>query len=330
MQYYWYAIQVLWSYATQLYPLKKKVLTGLVKELNHQIENAGFGPLSSKTEKRIYGYLIQSTFTNEWFSLLRGKPLTLIEKNAALYIGALTPLVDDLMDEKHYSENVFFQMESGNLVPSTSEEFAVVYCYRRLLDIVKNQAFFKESTIQVARAQQESHKQNQALSFDELERITRLKGGWATLYYRSILEHPVSVEEKECILDLGEILQLVNDAFDVYKDFHKKTYTLPLLMKNPYLFKQLLEDKTQAFITQYQNLNYGSRGIKQSLLAILLVVSRGEVCLNQHIHVFRQKGTPSFQVDDYTRKELVCDMEMPQNFLKSILIAVKWAKRKKI
>jgi len=56
--------------------------------------------------------------------------------------------------------------------------------------------------------------------------ITYFKGSVSLLFYHSALDEAVPESEEKMLCALGQLLQLVNDIFDVYKDRQNNIKTL--------------------------------------------------------------------------------------------------------
>jgi hypothetical protein len=66
-------------------------------------------------------------------------------------------------------------------------------------------------------------------------------------------------------------------------------------------------------------LNYQPKQIQKTLNKIITVVSRGCVCLEQLLALQGDNGR--FDAGNFTRRELVCDMEKISNIRRSLLIS---------
>ena len=75
-------------------------------------------------------------------------------------------------------------------------------------------------------------------------------------------------------------------------------------------------------IAQFKSLDYSKKNIEKCLMEISTITSRGMVCLNQLIVLQKEKGV--FNIENYMRKELICDMEKFRNILKSFKYSVQF------
>jgi len=298
----------------KIYVFNKFRTNQLIKELNEYLNKFDLD-LNKNQIKRIHFYTIQSCITNSWFCMLRGKKANSIERKHAIYLGAITPLLDDLVDLRKLNSIEIINLIQNGKSKNSTEILLIRYLYGKLLkDCTAN---FKLQFNQALKSQDISLKQleRQKLSESELFEITKNKGANWTLLYRTILKNELQHAEKEAISTLGELLQLTNDAFDVFKDFKNGQQTV---FTNCYdlspIYKQF-NDLIWQMIEQFSKTEFSRKNTKRSIIQIMLVVSRGIVCLEQLLEC--QKRTHDlFQIEKYRRKELICDMEKPINIIK--------------
>ena len=296
----------------------------LINELNSHLKQSGHR-LRSKHISRISFYTIQSCITNSWFSKLRGIAASNEEIQRGLYLGAFTPIYDDLMDSSGltHSELISF-IENGNTKSSVSFRL-LQYLYNKLKKNTKNFNIFEHYFKIAGEAQTESLKQikEKQLTNNELRKISFDKGGYFTLLYRSILDNPLIEREEKAIYSLGNLLQLTNDIFDTHKDYKNKQQTLVnnsqdlSNLNNEFL---VLTDNT---IKEFCNLAYPSKNIKSVLNEIIPVIARGIVCLDQFLKL-QENNNGVFEIEKFTRKELICDMENLKNINKCINYSISY------
>ena len=130
----------------------------LINELNSHLKQSGHR-LRSKHISRISFYTIQSCITNSWFSKLRGIAASNEEIQRGLYLGAFTPIYDDLMDSSGltHSELISF-IENGNTKSSVSFRL-LQYLYNKLKKNRKDFNSFEHYFKIAGEAQTESLKQ---------------------------------------------------------------------------------------------------------------------------------------------------------------------------
>ncbi len=294
----------------------------LINELNSFLKQSDL-TLSSKHISRISFYTIQSCITNSWFSKLRGTTLSNEEIQRGLYLGAFTPIYDDLMDSSGltHSELVSF-IENGKEKSSVSF-LLLQYLFNKLNKNTKDFHLFEHYFKIAGEAQTESLKQinEEKLTNSELRKISYDKGGYFTLLYRSVLNNPLIVNEEKAIYSLGNILQLTNDIFDAHKDYHNKQQTLVNYSQSINDLNNEFLELTDSTIKQFCNLAYPSKNIKSALNEIIPIIARGIVCLDQFLKL-QENNNGIFEIEKFSRKELICDMEKIKNIKKCIKYSI--------
>lgn len=295
----------------------KRLFNALKKETHLQTDS-----LTVKQKERIFYYTSQCFIVASWTSTLRGTKLSREEKKSVIALGALTPLIDDLTDDhKMKSEEIIASLSlkrENNSKVQALAKYLFQYLYRK-----HGETFLAQFQLVLA-AQEASLQQSEkkALSSSLLKEITYNKGAKSILLYRGILENPVNEKEKEAFEVLGYATQLVNDQFDIYKDYKNQVqspYTNSKNLKTNY--EEYLEVINQV-VEKFRLLPYPKKNKERCILEISTILSRGLVCINQLLSL-KESTLDTFKLESYSRKELVCDMEKPKNVLQSILYS-KW------
>lgn len=301
------------SFAYDVYWVSRRETNLLINELNEILKANDRPLLSPHSIRRIKNYTVQSSLTNRWFSTLRGKKANMLERKLALYLGAITPLLDDLNDENGWSSEEIMRMIEGE---KDLEHVLIQFLYSKL--IAQCPEGFNEAFSTALRMQDASLKQllSNRLSVEDLEEITKMKGGSWTFLYRMILADSPLPDEKEVIYLLGYLMQLTNDLFDVYKDLgQQQTFITNTGDINTIRAKYL--GLIDQFKVQLYDLTYQKRNIDQTLLEISVILSRGLVSVDLLLNSQVNNGG-RFLPQGFLREELICDMEQIGNIKKSI------------
>lgn len=304
----------------KVYWLCRKYTNRLFKELN-QITSENYS-LTEKSKKRIRFYTSQACISASWACALRGSGLSKEEKRNVIYLGAITPILDDLTDITKATSSQILDFLDDNGDEENQEKVIARYLHKQLQEM-KNEYFnvvFTEALI----AQDTSIKQieERVLSEEELTQIALDKGGRWTLCYRSSLAPAIKPGEREAFFTLGYIAQQINDMFDIYKDYRNKQQTLFTNSKdinNNYLDFQ---SKIQQMISQFYQLDYDKKNITKCLAEISAITSRGMVCIHQLLSL--QNKNSEFDITKFSRQQLVCDMEKLSNVLKSLMYSFRF------
>ena len=286
------------------------------------------GSVDESACRKITGYygLAVPAILGEAFCALRGKKMSATERLASTCQGATTGLFDDFFDKQHFtgeglkqfiedptqakannaSQHLFLQLYTIGLQNMPDPEYTLGYVYR------------------VYQAQIESKKQAvPGLNPEEIKAVTLLKGGVSLLLYRTAFANRMDKAEEDMLYQLGGIMQLCNDIFDVYDDCRDGIFTLVTTAKRiadiRALFLQLLKE---GYAVAYRS-NYRPANVKRFLDIISIgIFSRTLVCLDQ-LEANEKRSDNIFMPRSYQRKDLVCDMDTAMNKWKSLKYHLK-------
>jgi SAM-dependent methyltransferase len=174
----------------------------------------------------------------------------------------------------------------------------------------------------VFKAQQISIEQeDSSISQSRIWEITQQKGGESVLFYRYGFKHSLKDGEEEALFQLGSLMQLENDIFDVYKDSQSGIYTLPIVADKVEEIKKIYTEQVNLFIELCYKMDYPKDNVKQFLDRIMPIVNRAYVCFKQYKKL-EKRNNNVFDASKFSRKQLICDMEKLGNFLRTILYQV--------
>lgn len=285
--------------------------------LSHQVEH--------KVINKIYKYygLGVPAMLGLLYALPRGYAIDHQERLALTYVGALTGLIDDAFDEDLIdTANVLAYIQSPDTFkPSTEAEHLLAYLGAEVLRLLprSHQDDFVKLALDIFNLQVESVKQKEpSLAIEELDKITRSKGGLPFVLYRYCLKDKMSKEEEQLIYEIGASMQLGNDLFDVYKDLQDQIYTIPNRSQNLDELQSMLKDWMCKVVVCSEQVQFVPLANRRKLVVyFLLGMSRCFVCLDQF--KLLSKGTSGrFRPEQYSRKQLICDMEKPINIWRSL------------
>jgi len=314
---------------------KSFITDTLIKDFD-TINSTNDGSINNDDLKKITDYygLGVPAILGESFALLRGHKLSLKERTASTYIGAMTGLGDDFFDLKDLSDDDLKLLLHALLnnpeevkVKRLSENLFLQF-YIKVLANIETQNQLKKYIYEVFKAQIMSLKQvSENLSNNEILEITRHKGGVSLLLYRSIFSHELSDEESKMLYNLGGLMQISNDIFDVYKDSQKGIKTLTTTTTDIGKLRNTFRSIMDETFNMTYNTKYSHKNIKKFLRFISMGICRTYVCLDQ-LEKLQKTNSHIFEPSKYQRKELICDMEKPKNMIKSISYYVKYDLKK--
>lgn len=290
------------------------------KSLFNQLLTSNF-VIDGTLRKRIEFYTMQSTITNLWFTALRRAKATAHETDTGLLLGAVTPVYDDLLDDYRLTHTQL--IDSPTFKDPKINNLVVLYQWldREIKERIELKSAYANYLALIIEAQAQSQAQHKQHTFDVgyLLTITRNKGGYATLLYRCLLANPLLSGEEEAIYELGALLQLMNDLFDLYKDTQAASSTLVTHCENPSDLLPMYMRQLTVVIEKFALLAYPKVQKDLCIRLILTMVSQGVICIHQFIALQKMHG--HFNAKEFTRKDLICDMDKISNQIKCYTIA---------
>lgn len=267
---------------------------------------------------KYYGLAVPGVL-GEAFALLHGKKMSQSERSTLTYLGVVTGLFDDFFDKKPTPEEHILSLIADELnakINGSNEELFSIF-YRKALTCSSQKELLKKSVLDIFEAQLASKRQTSpTIDREEIKKITFQKGGCSLAVYRLGMDRVLYKKETAMLHALGSLFQLENDIFDIYKDHQKGIRTLVTTETNMQNLREEYISLISEFILSVDQLDYHPKNKKRFIRIILVVISRGFVALDMLIKN-QKPGDPAFVIDQYERKELICDMEKPVNFFRS-------------
>lgn len=300
----------------------KKHIAPLLNEANSNND----GSFTSKDFQKINQYygLGVPAILGEAFCKLRGKPMSDKERWVSTCQGVTTGLFDDFFDDLKLPKEIIVKMieEPENIKPQSSNEKLFLDFYLITLQKAMHPELIKKHSILVKKAQINSIEQETpTISNARIKEITRSKGGNSVLFYRVAFDHLLSKSEEEVLFQLGALMQLENDIFDIFKDLKKGISTLPTSLSKASELKDYYHEEMNRMIDLSYKMDYPKKQIKRFLDQVIFVINIGFTCLDQFQKLENSEG--KFNSPFFNRKQLICDMEKPSNIIKSICYQIK-------
>lgn len=242
---------------------------------------------------------------------LTGNSLNKDEYERIGLLSLFAPLYDDMFDDKILGiEDIkSFTSYPYDYKPGDKIDKMAHQLYLKILSEVPDPSFVIQQLEQVFRWQKASLKQFDAnISEKELYEITYYKSYHSILLYCSILDHYPTQVILDMLLPLAGLMQLTNDAFDVYKDNLNGVYTIP----NRY---QDIEKLKCNFLSDVNNLNKSVREqcedkdeMKKYTVIVHSLNAMGLIAIEK-LQDLKESLSPNQSLNQLNRKELVCDMD---------------------
>lgn len=281
------------------------------------------GSIDESDIQKIFKYygLAVPAILGEAFCLLRGKPITEQERICSTSQGAMTGLFDDFFDKQFLEEDKIQNTLHSNVSqkqPANEKLFA--WFYQNALNTSPNSNLTKQRLMEVYYAQVESKKQTgRKLSEDQLLSITLKKGSASLLFYYAAFQEKDDAVENSVIAALGGWMQFANDIFDAYKDRESGIDTLVTTCTNIGELRSLFLMGVRSCYQESFKLPFPNSNISAFLNRLSIgIFSRCLVCLNQ-FEENQKLSNGVFIIQQYSRKQLVCDMDTSKNKIRSLV-----------
>lgn len=302
---------------------QRHFLCNYIQPVTSQFSALSDGSLDDSDIQKIFRYygLAVPAILGEAFCLLRGKPMTEKERICSTAQGAMTGLFDDFFD-KQFLEEEEIHNTLHSLVSQTqpANEKLFSWFYQKALETSPNAILTKQKLIEVHHAQVESKKQTGGkLNEAQLLTITLKKGSASLLFYYTAFQENEDAKENSDIAALGGWMQLANDIFDVYKDRESGIDTLVTTCTNITELKSLFLNGVRSCYDEALTLPFQKSNIIAFINRLSIgIFSRCLVCLNQ-LERNQQSSNGTFNVHQYSRKQLICDMDTLKNKIHSLV-----------
>ena len=247
------------------------------------------------------------------FALLRGEKMSQKERLTMSLFATATPLFDDFFDENFSSPEeleAFFQLRE-NYQPKQAKSILLFELLLAIKPLLAHPETFVDLAYQVYITQKNALKIQSdpesdinsifIASMDKCEKSCLLFGEILNL-----LDH---AQAKLIILQCGLLIQFTDDIFDMWMDYHNGINTIATKSKN-------IIELEQHYLIEWDKLKNLCQAIPEINRNRFLdfqwfFFSRTLVALKQLKSI---NNNLPFDIKNYNRNELVCDMAKLQNF----------------
>ena len=301
----------------------------LLKNIELQF-NGKFEPTTFKKIKKFQG--IQQFIINDSFANFENRTTNKKEReNNKLYF-ILASLYDDLMDENIVSQAVLNEMflhpEKAN--PNSFCETVLIDTHLKLLSRVYNKEAYQKVLNNIHQAQIDSLEQlKNDISLQRILSITERKGGYSLLMCRQYIEMATNENIDNCWYQLGGMIQMSNDLYDIYKDTMAGIYTFANTQNEFEKIRDQYISQVHKYNQSIEKLEYDDSKKLKFQIKLSLIPALGYVAL-ENLKQLQGKAKNLKPFKDYARKDLIVDMEKVKNIIKLIKFSYQIAKNKTI
>ena len=292
--------------------------------------NGKFAPTTFKKIKKFQG--IQQFIINDSFANFEDRTTNTKEReNNKLYF-ILASLYDDLMDENIVSQTVLNEMflNPARATPGSFSETVLIDTHLRLLSLVHNKEAYQKVLNSIHQAQIDSLEQlKNDISLDRILSITERKGGYSLLMCRHYIEMSNNENIDNCWYQLGGMIQMTNDLYDIYKDTIAGIYTFANTQNEFDKIRNQYVSQIHKYKISVEKLDYDDSKKLKFQIKLSLIPALGYVAL-ENLKQLQGKADNLKPFKEYARKDLIVDMEKVSNILKLFKYSYQIAKNKTI
>ena len=282
--------------------------------------------VNTENQKRMKDYILIQTLWTAGFCLLRGERIKDNELKAIVNISALAPFYDDFFDKREmYLENIHELIENPfEYNPKTDLERLFIEFSKRIHENVKDISLCLENAQKVFNAQYESKKlvSKELLDRKEVRRIAFNKGASTVICICNMLNKRLSEKEERLMFQLGGVAQYLDDVFDLREDYLEGRQTLVNPVTNIECLKTSFVDEVKSFKYHLIESGYSKSNRMAFYFPISFLLGATLLCFKRY-EFLESENEGGFDVKNYSRHELVVDMDLWINRLKAFKLASK-------
>lgn len=265
--------------------------------------------------KVVNSYAIYNPVICEAFTALRNRRSRDAEKERLLQYFICSSLFDNFCDRNELTQEALYQISFSpeTYTPGSFDEQLFLQAHLFLCGEVADKAGYLQAKKGVFQSQIDSLKQfNPAISNEDIRQITLRKGGYAVLLCHFYLDDRASEPEQQCWYQMGGMIQLINDLFDIYKDYQDGIATLPNRMNDAYAFQLHYMELVEQLKREIAHLPFPVAAKRHLTVSIIGICAVGAMAIRQLQEI--QGMAPELpDLRSLPRNALIVDMEKPRN-----------------
>ena len=312
----------------KLYMDYKRVLKytkQLFKEVKLNFENGDL-LIDKQNQRRMRDYILIQTLWTAGFCLLRGQRIKDNELKAVVNISALAPLYDDFFDKVEMPSKKIHALVNTpfDYKPDSDIELLFLEFSKRIHENVNNIPFYLENAKNVFKAQYESKQlvSDNLLDRDFVKRVAFNKGGKTVICMCNLLNEKLSTEEYRLMHQLGGIAQYLDDIFDLREDYLEGRQTLANPVQNVSSLKRSFLNEIKNFKVNLEISAYSKSDKMAFFVPISYILGATLLCTKRY-ESLEQKTNGEFRIEEYSREDLVVDMDLWSNRIKAFKLSLK-------
>ena len=312
LQLFYYAF----DYGSRIYKQLMFIKKFLLPIVDEECNRFNFHPSKREADKiKFYYPLFNHVVNCENYLTIKNRGLSKIETERLGYISVWATLYDDFIDEEKWSKEKLVEIFEKRLPANERTPKMEVFMAMddKLKNIFKPTPFY-ESSLKLAIDWQivSSIQLNKNITLDEVLHISDVKCGNSSLLWSSILDENWTEQDKRFIYQSGFVGQLVNDAFDAFKDIQDGGYTYirktNSIGEAKGIFLEACRVLNQTIMSCDASLKYRQKTIRR----MACIHAFGLVAL-QHLEAIDKKYPKPVDWENVKRNDLITDMDLWKN-----------------
>lgn len=311
----------------KLYMDYKRVLKytkQLLKEVKPKFQNWDV-LIDAENQRRMRSYILIQTLWTAGFCLLRGERIKDNELKAIVNISALAPLYDDFFDKVEMPSQKIHALVNTpfDYKPDSEIEMLFLEFSKRIHENVHDVPFYLENAKNVFKAQYESKKlvSENLLDRDFVREVAFNKGGKTVICMCNLLNEKLSNEEYKLMHQLGGVAQYLDDIFDLREDYLEGRQTLANPIQNASSLKRSFLDEIKNFKRNLEISAYTKSDKMAFFVPISYILGATLLCTRRY-ELLEQKTNGEFKIEEYSREDLVVDMDLWSNRIKAFKLSL--------
>ncbi len=295
---------------------KQKIESKKASIILHNLENKFDGKFDVRTLKKIkFYYALKVPAIYDAFLSLHNRNSNKQECERLLHYFICSSIFDNFFDRKELTDEEIYAItfDSENFKPKNFNERISLQSHLFILNFVTDKTKYLSVLKKEYNAQVQSRRQfDVAITNSEIEEITKAKGGNAVLLCSFYLDTSQSEIENNCWVQLGVIIQFINDLFDMHRDLQSGLQTIPNRIKNIEDFKIYYFDLISNLKNEINNIDLPKINKLQFTISIMGICALGLIAI-EHLKKLQTKTGTSLNLNTIPNKDLIIDMEKKSN-----------------
>ena len=277
-------------------------------------------------QTRMRDYILIQTLWTSGFCLLRGERINANEIKSIVNISALAPLYDDFFDKVEMPSQKIHDLVNTpfDYKPDSDIEMLFLEFSRRIHQNVNDIPFYLENAKNVFIAQYESKKlvSDSPLDRGFVKNVAFKKGGATIICMCNMLNKKLSNEECKLMYQLGGIAQYLDDIFDLREDYLEGRQTLANPVDNVKILKKSFLEEIKKFKEGLSNSTYKKSNKIAFFVPVSFILGATLLCTKRY-ELLQERTNGEFKINEYSRDELVLDMDLWSNRIKAFKLSLK-------